>query len=127
MNLNMTHYGFKDPFKAQAESLMATPEFSKCIPGRVVLEHKRMYRVVTEQGEWLSTVSGSYAFHSAGRMDFPSVGDWVLVEQMPGEEKGIIHALLDRTSVFTRKEAGQRVEEQIVAANVDIVFLVMSH
>lgn len=126
MNLNTTQYGFKDPFKTQAESLMATPEFSRCIPGRVVLEHKRMYRVVTEHGEWLSAVSGSFAFHSAGRMDFPSVGDWVLVEQMPGEEKGIIHALLDRTSVFTRKEAGQRVEEQIVAANVDIVFLVMS-
>lgn len=124
--LNMTHYGLKDPFKTQAESLMATSEFSRCIPGRVVLEHKRMYRVMTERGEWMSTVSGSYAFRAAGRMDFPSVGDWVLVEQMPGEEKGIIHALLGRTSVFTRKEAGQRVEEQIVAANVDIVFLVMS-
>jgi len=122
----MTQLGLKDPFKAQAESLIATPEFSRCIPGRVVLEHKRMYRVMTDQGEWLSTVSGSYAFRSAGRSDFPSVGDWVLVEQMPGEEKGIIHALLDRTTAFTRKEAGLRTEEQIVAANVDILFLVMS-
>ena len=63
---------------------------------------------------------------AVSRMDYPAVGDWVLVRKMPGEERGIIHRLLDRTSVFTRKVAGQQVEEQIVAANIDLVFLVMS-
>ena len=57
---------------------------------------------------------------------FPAVGDWVAVEKMPGEERGIIHAILPRTSLFSRKVAGLAIVEQIIATNIDIVFLVMS-
>ena len=57
---------------------------------------------------------------------FPAVGDWVAVEKMPGEERGIIHAILPRTSLFSRKVAGLTIAEQIIAVNIDIVFLVMS-
>ena len=60
------------------------------------------------------------------RRDFPAVGDWVAVEKMPGEERGIIHAIFPRTSLFSRKVAGSTIEEQIIATNVDIVFLVTS-
>ncbi|QTD42860.1 ribosome small subunit-dependent GTPase A [Sporosarcina sp. Te-1] len=98
----------------------------KCLPGRVALEHKRMYRVWTEEGEWLSVCSGTMEHMATERRDFPAVGDWVAVERMPGEERGIIHSLLPRTSLFSRKSAGMTITEQIIAANVDIVFLVMS-
>ena len=91
-----------------------------------MLEHKHSYRVLSEEGEWLATVSGHFAFETSNRLDYPAVGDWVLVEKMPGEEKAIIHKLLKRKSVFVRKVAGLEIEQQIVAANVDIVFLVMS-
>ena len=60
------------------------------------------------------------------RRDFPAVGDWVAVEKMPGEERGIIHSILPRTSLFSRKAAGLTISEQIIAVNIDIVFLVMS-
>ena len=93
---------------------------------RVMLEHKHSYRVLSEEGEWLATVSGHFAFQTSNRLDYPAVGDWVLVEKMPGEEKAIIHKLLKRKSAFIRKVAGLEIEQQIVAANVDIVFLVMS-
>lgn len=93
---------------------------------RIILEHKHSYRVLGEQGEWLATVSGQFAYGAGGRLDYPAVGDWVIVEKMPGEEKAIIHQLLKRKSVFVRKVAGREIEQQIVAANVDIVFLVMS-
>lgn len=96
------------------------------IVARVMLEHKHSYRVLSEQGEWLATVSGHFSYETSNRLDYPAVGDWVLVEKMQGEEKAIIHQLLKRKSVFVRKTAGREIEQQIVAANVDIVFLVMS-
>ncbi|GKV57102.1 putative ribosome biogenesis GTPase RsgA [Sporosarcina sp. NCCP-2222] len=98
----------------------------KSLPGRVTLEHKRMYRVITEEGEWLSVCSGTMEHMASERRDFPAVGDWVAVEKMPGEQRGIIHSLLPRTSLFSRKSAGMTITEQIIATNVDIVFLVMS-
>lgn len=95
------------------------------VPGRVVLEHKNLYRVVTDHGEWLSSLSGKYR-HSHAKSEFPSVGDWVVIEQMPGEEKGIIHQVLPRISSFSRKAAGETSDIQTIAVNVDYAFLVMS-
>ena len=95
------------------------------IAGRVLLEHKHLYRVITNEGEWLCTLSGKFKFEQ-GREMFPAVGDWVVLEKMPGEEKGIIHAVLPRVSQFSRKVAGSTTEIQLVAVNVDYVFLVMS-
>ncbi|AQQ52531.1 ribosome small subunit-dependent GTPase A [Planococcus lenghuensis] len=94
-------------------------------PGRILLEHKHLYRVVTNDGEWLCSVSGKYR-HGRTREEFPAVGDWVMAEQMPGEERGIIHAVLPRKSQFSRKIAGETTEIQLIVVNVDYVFLVMS-
>ena len=120
--MNLKQLGFTPFFEQQLEQLTV----KNTIPARVLLEHKHSYRVLTEQGEWLATVSGSYAYQSFSRVDYPAVGDFVLVEQMPGEEKAIIHHLLERKSKFSRKMAGLEIDEQIVAANVDYVLLVMS-
>lgn len=76
---------------------------------------------MAEEGEWLATIAGHFAYTSLAREDFPAVGDWVLVEKMVGEEKAIIHKLFERKSVFSRKVAGREITEQIVASNVDIV------
>ena len=94
--------------------------------GRVMLEHKRLYRVETESGEYLAEVSGKYRFEAASREDYPAVGDWVVLSERPSERKATIQALLPRFSKFSRKAAGLTTEEQIVAANVDTVFLVQS-
>ncbi|MEG0470981.1 MAG: ribosome small subunit-dependent GTPase A [Solibacillus sp.] len=120
--MNLKQLGFTTFFEQQLEQLTV----KNTIPARVLLEHKHSYRVLTEHGEWLATISGSYAYQSFSRVDYPAVGDFVLVEQMPGEEKAIIHHLLDRKSKFSRKMAGLEIDEQIVAANVDYVLLVMS-
>jgi len=94
--------------------------------GRVMLEHKRIYRVETENGEYLAEVSGKYRFEAESREDYPAVGDWVVLSERPSERKATIQALLPRFSKFSRKAAGLTTEEQIVAANVDTVFLVQS-
>ncbi|ARU63741.1 ribosome small subunit-dependent GTPase A [Tumebacillus avium] len=92
--------------------------------GRVALEHKHLYRVYTESGDLLADVSGKFRFQTTGRQDFPAVGDFVVMSVRPEEGKATIHAVLPRKSKFSRKIAGNTTEEQIVACNVDTVFLV---
>ena len=91
--------------------------------GRVSLEHKHMYRVQTEVGESLAEVSGKMRHLALRREDYPAVGDWVVLSIRGEEQRATIHAVLPRKSKFSRKVAGQVTEEQIVATNVDTVFL----
>lgn len=92
--------------------------------GRVALEHKRIYRVFTQHGELLAEISGKMNYAATGREDYPAVGDWVVISPRVEERKATIHAILPRTSKFSRKVAGETVQEQIIASNVDTVFLV---
>jgi ribosome biogenesis GTPase len=94
------------------------------VVGRVALEHKRLYRVYTELGEVLAEVAGKLRYQAGGREDYPAVGDWVVLKVRPEEMRATIHAILPRKSKFSRKVAGNQHEEQIVASNVDTVFLV---
>lgn len=117
--MNLQQLGFQPFFQQQVTA-------DDALVGRVLLEHKHSYRVMTEQGELLATVSGNFAYNALRREQYPAVGDFVVLERMDGEERAVIHQLLKRKSKFTRKAAGLEIEEQIVAANVDIIFLVMS-
>jgi ribosome biogenesis GTPase / thiamine phosphate phosphatase len=92
--------------------------------GRIALEHKKMYRVFSEHGDFLAEVSGKMRFHALEREDYPAVGDWVVISARPEEQKATIHAVLPRKSKFSRKAAGLTTEEQIVATNIDTIFLV---
>jgi ribosome biogenesis GTPase len=68
-------------------------------------------------------VSGKFRHLTENQADFPVVGDWVAIESA-GDGLAIIHAVLPRRSAFTRKAAGEVVEAQVAAANIDTVFLV---
>jgi ribosome biogenesis GTPase len=93
------------------------------LPARVILEHTHIYRVALESGERLARVAGRLRHNAARRADFPAVGDWVAVDAArDGDAR--IHAVLPRTSRFSRRAAGDVTEEQVVAANIDVVFLV---
>lgn len=95
-------------------------------PGRISLEHRSLYAVHTECGEIPAFPAGRMHHDATGKQDMPVVGDWValriLDEQPP---KAVIHAVLPRRSKFSRKEAGKRVAEQPIAANIDTVFVVI--
>ncbi|MBA3231523.1 MAG: ribosome small subunit-dependent GTPase A [Acidobacteria bacterium] len=93
------------------------------VPARVSLEHTHIYRVLTAEGELLARVAGRLRHQAASRSDFPAVGDWVVVEPAPQSDARIV-AVLPRRSRFSRRAAGDPAEEQIVAANIDTVFLV---
>ena len=94
-----------------------------CRPARVIAEHKGKYRLATEAGEGWGEVAG--LFHqSARRSEFPATGDFVAARLSEGDGPAIIQLVLPRTTVFRRKAAGSKVEDQVVAANVDTVFIV---
>jgi ribosome biogenesis GTPase len=88
---------------------------------RVVEEQRGAYRVAGDFDGW-AEVSGKYRHQARATADFPAVGDWVCVAI--GAERAVIHRRLERRSTMSRKAAGRAVEEQVVAANVDTIFLV---
>lgn len=93
---------------------------------RVIIEHKQGFKIMTDTEELSAVVSGAYSHQIMERGNYPAVGDWIIVEKLNGEMKAVIHKLIARQSKFSRKIAGQTTEEQVVAANIDIVFIVMS-
>jgi ribosome biogenesis GTPase len=111
-------------WNARLAGAFAPHASSGLIPGRIILEHTHIYRVMTEEAELLARVSGRLRHEAAARADFPAVGDWVAVA--PGTQGGDarILAVLPRRSRFSRRAAGDVTEEQVVAANIDTVFLV---
>lgn len=97
------------------------------LPARVSLEHTHIYRVLAAEGDTLgrlARVAGRLRHQASARTDYPAVGDWVAVEPDRHGGDARIHAVLPRTSRFSRRAAGDVTEEQIVAANIDTVFLV---
>jgi ribosome biogenesis GTPase / thiamine phosphate phosphatase len=92
------------------------------ILGRVVTEQRGAFMVMTKTGEALSKISGKLRFETVQREELPAVGDWVLLSG----EGAIIEKVLPRTSKFSRKKAGNEAEEQIIAANIDTVFILSS-
>lgn len=94
---------------------------------RVVVQYKDMYKVITEDGEILAKVSGKLSYFSNSILDYPVVGDWVLLDRINNKNgDAIIHNILSRKSYFSRKVAGTRYDKQIVASNIDFVFICMS-
>jgi ribosome biogenesis GTPase len=103
---------------------LAAPEL---VPGRVALEHNHVYRVLTAEGEWLAQAAGRLKFEASGREQLPAVGDWVGLRPPAGSDAlSLIRLILPRRSAFSRRAAGRGTEEQVVAANIDHVFLVSS-
>ncbi|MDI6907983.1 MAG: ribosome small subunit-dependent GTPase A [Thermoanaerobacterales bacterium] len=91
--------------------------------GRVTTEYRHLYQVLSEHGEFLAEVSGKMRYASPDAEGFPAVGDWVVFTARD-EGKATVHAVLPRRSKFSRKVAGRQCAEQVVAANIDTVFLV---
>ncbi|MGH9649949.1 MAG: GTPase RsgA, partial [Terriglobales bacterium] len=119
--MDLLHLGWNDFFAQQFEEYAA----AGLVPARIAAQHRELYRVYGEQGELVASVSGSLRSQAAGPQDFPVVGDWVAVRPRPRERGATIHAVLRRRTKFSRKVAGRVTAEQVAAANVDTVLLVM--
>lgn len=95
--------------------------------GRVVVEQRSVYKVMTEEGEVLARVSGKMSYDATDYSDYPAVGDWVALDRDNTDEgDAIIHGILSRSSMFSRKVAGKKSAEQVIATNIDKVFICMA-
>jgi ribosome biogenesis GTPase / thiamine phosphate phosphatase len=112
--------GWDDARQSQADALTGR-DF---VFARVAVEHREMYLILTSGGERAAEVSGRFLFDAEAPADFPKVGDWVAVTDFPEEAKAVIHAVLPRRTSLSRNAAGRRTEEQVLAANIDTIFLV---
>ena len=101
-------------------------EGDQYIPARVIAEHRSGYQVQTGKFECLARISGRLRHQATSHAELPAVGDWVVAQAQAENAEATIHRVLPRKSKFSRKVAGGRTEEQVVAANVDTVWIVSS-
>jgi ribosome biogenesis GTPase / thiamine phosphate phosphatase len=95
-------------------------------PGRVVVEHRDLYGVATAAGEMNGELAGRLRHEAEQRSDLPAVGDFVALRLPDGEGPALIQAVLPRQTVFVRKAAGEALDGQVIAANIDTVFVMMA-
>ena len=119
--VDMAAYGLLGQY---AEAAQACDE--GFVIGRILSQEKGLYRLVSERGEQLAEISGRLRYHAKSPADFPAVGDFVVIDPHSQQGRAIIHSVLPRKSVFIRKAAGTGCAEQVVAANIDTVFICTS-
>jgi ribosome biogenesis GTPase len=121
MHEKLMKYGFTETFLQEASA------YSEWFPARVIQQHRDLFKVVTEGGELQAVVSGKFRLNADSEMGFPAVGDFVMIDRANSDGgNAIIHSLLQRKSVFVRKAAGAAAKAQVVAANIDTIFICMS-
>jgi ribosome biogenesis GTPase len=108
---------FEEHFRPHAESGL--------VPGRVAVEHRGAYAVYTAEGEAWAELAGRFRHQVISRGELPAVGDWVALRPRPGGQASV-QAVLPRKSAFLRKAAFTESEEQVLAANLDLVLVVGS-
>jgi ribosome biogenesis GTPase len=91
-------------------------------PARVTIQQRGLYTLASEAGELVGRLSGRLA-HEAAPGQAPVVGDWVAMAPRPAEGAATIHAVLPRRTAFVRRAADSVQTTQVVAANIDAVFL----
>lgn len=113
--MNVLELGFKGELTESQSSKI----------GRVLVEHKHLYRISDGENEYIAEPTGKFRFNAQSKNDFPAVGDFVVFEKTE-DNKALISEVLPRFSSFSRQSAGLKTEEQIIAANIDYVFIVMA-
>jgi ribosome biogenesis GTPase len=93
---------------------------------RVVAVHKDSYSISNGEVDVLAELVGKLIFSAASPVDYPAVGDWVLVNYYDENTFAIIHEVLSRKSLLKRKTPGRKVDFQLIAANIDVAFIVQS-
>lgn len=93
--------------------------------GRVIAEHRERYIVKSEKGDIEAEITGNLRFSAEGHEDFPTVGDWVALT-IYGDDFSIIHKVLPRFSLISRRSTGEFGQKQIIAANVDFALLIQA-
>ena len=121
VSLLIEQYGWSDALRLEFE-----PHATKgYLPGRIVVQQREANLVLTDVGNLSARLSGRLR-HEAREAGHPAAGDWVALSANAGETTAIIHAVLPRRTAFVRRAADSVQTLQVIAANIDVVFVVTS-
>lgn len=125
MNTILQNLGFDIFFESYCKEMQVELD---CV-ARVVAEHKGIYYVKNTKGEFRARITGKQMFSALSREDYPAVGDWVVIS-MADNDQAIIKQLLPRKTVIGKtvvlRKTTDKIKSQIIAANVDVAFVVES-
>jgi len=120
LTTDLTDYGWNSDWQVKIPK-----SESGMIYGRIIRHDLAGYQLLTEDGTYLGILPGRVRQRARSKAQLPAVGDWVLATPISGDkEKLMITQVLPRKSRFSRNESGERTDEQVVASNIDLVFIV---
>jgi ribosome biogenesis GTPase len=118
----LENMGYGDWFRSRADvEKTAAHEIA-----RVVSVHKDSYLVTKGQGEVFAELSGNLFYTARASSDLPTTGDWIYADFHDDDSHAIIHGVVPRKTLLKRKTAGKVVEFQLIAANIDVAFIIQS-
>lgn len=129
--MNLFDLGWNEDLQKNLEKI----EVKNVFPGRVIAEQKNLYDVLTDNGEFKAVLEDKLWFNAFDRLELPTVGDWVLLSEKDGLDQLKIYSIMERKSKLARHSIashGRAIdkpgtsEEQLIAANIDTVILVIA-
>lgn len=118
--IEIKNYGYNDYFKQQAN------QYDHLIPARIIAVFQGIYDVVCENGMFHAKLKGNFSYHVANEEDYPTVGDFVMIQYRENSDI-LIEKVLKRYAILSRKAPNDKHKEtQIIGANIDYAFIVMS-
>lgn len=119
--MTLAELGWNDRFESEFDPFRR----KGWVPARLVRDNKITYGALLDGGEEYEVIMSGKVYHDAASdAELPAVGDWVALEIGTGDLDTVIRARLRRQTCFSRKAPGKSTEEQVLAANVDIVCVV---
>jgi ribosome biogenesis GTPase len=114
--------GFNDWFFDRVDA----SKLNDCEIARVIAVNKDSFQIKNNNKDVFAEVTGKMLFTADSPIDLPTVGDWVYAQFYDNESFAVIHAVIPRKSLLKRKTAGKKNEHQLIAANIDIAFIIQS-
>ncbi|OJJ25942.1 ribosome small subunit-dependent GTPase A [Roseofilum reptotaenium AO1-A] len=114
--------GYNDWFKSQVDDEMIAAHDV----ARVVSVHKDSYTVTKGEKEIFAELSGNFLYRTELAYDLPTTGDWVYADFFDNDSHAIIYGVFPRKTLLQRKTAGKEVNFQLIAANIDVAFIIQS-
>ncbi len=118
--MSLEDYGWDESWADK----LAFAEDGRGIPARVISEHRSEYKVHTGAHDMSAKAAGRLYHAPFKQTELPAVGDWVVVDDTDARGKATIRCVLPRKSTFSRKVAGKNSNEQVMATNLDTVWIV---
>ncbi|MCP3690206.1 MAG: ribosome small subunit-dependent GTPase A [Gammaproteobacteria bacterium] len=122
MMSSLQNLGFNDWFKSRAdETKSAAHDIA-----RVVSVHRDSYTVTKDGQDVFAELSGNLLYSSESACDLPTTGDWVYADFFDDDSHAIIYGVIPRKTLLQRKAAGKLIDFQMIAANIDVAFIIQS-